>query len=54
MFEHEKKFARKYIILTSTNHFAGGFGVALLLHTILPVAHFYRRLSVGYWWVISQ
>lgn len=31
MFDHEKKFARKYIILTSTNHFAGGFGVALLL-----------------------
>lgn len=31
MFDHEKKFARKYIILTSTNHFAGGFGVAILL-----------------------
>lgn len=31
MFEPEKKFARKHIILTSTNHFAGGFGVALLL-----------------------
>lgn len=31
MLNHEKKFARKHIILTSTNHFAGGFGLALLL-----------------------
>lgn len=31
MFDHEKKFARKHIILTSTNHVAGGFGLALIL-----------------------
>lgn len=31
MFNQEKKYARKHIILTSTNHFAGGFGIALLL-----------------------
>lgn len=31
MFDSEKKFARKHIILTSTNHFAGGFGLVLLL-----------------------
>jgi len=35
MFEHEKKYARKHIILTSTNHFAGGFGIALLLQHYL-------------------
>lgn len=31
MFSNEKRFARKHIILTSTNHFAGGFGLAILL-----------------------
>lgn len=31
MFKNEKKFAQKHIILTSTNHFAGGFGLSLLL-----------------------
>lgn len=31
MFEKEKKFARKHIILTSTNHAAGGFGIAVIL-----------------------
>lgn len=31
MFDREKKFAKKHIILTSTNHLAGGFGIALLL-----------------------
>lgn len=31
MFKNEKRFAQKHIILTSTNHFAGGFGLAILL-----------------------
>lgn len=35
MFAHEKKYARKHIILTSTNHFAGGLGLALLLQHYL-------------------
>lgn len=35
MFDNEKKFARKHIVLTSTNHFAGGFGLALLLQHYL-------------------
>lgn len=31
MFEKEKKFARTHIILTATNHAAGGFGLAVIL-----------------------
>lgn len=31
MFEKQKEFARTHIILTATNHAAGGFGLALIL-----------------------
>lgn len=56
MFNHEKKFARKHIILTSTNHFAGGFGAALLLQhyiagdAFLPA--FIGWILVGYFAIV--
>jgi hypothetical protein len=49
MFNTEKKFARKHIILTSTNHFAGGFGLALLLQHYLVGGAF---LPVVIGWIL--
>lgn len=49
MFEKEKKFARKHIILTSTNHAAGGFGLALILQSYFASDPF---LPVWIGWVL--
>lgn len=56
MFDDEKKFARKHIIFTSTNHFAGGFGLALILQqyimgdAFLPV--FIGLILLGYFVIV--
>lgn len=44
MLERQKEFSRRHIVLTSLNHFAGGFGSALIIQyfivgdPFLPVA----------------
>ncbi len=49
MFDRQKQFARKHIIITSTNHFAGGFGLALLLQYYITGSAF---LPVIVGWVL--
>lgn len=49
MFEKEKQFARKHILLTSTNHAAGGFGLAIILQYYLVGDPF---VSVWIGWIL--
>lgn len=49
MFEKQKEFARKHIILTATNHAAGGFGLALILQSYFAGDPF---LPVWLGWVL--
>ncbi len=35
MLEKQKEFARSHVLLTAANHFAAGFGIALILQHYL-------------------
>jgi len=49
MFEKQKQFAREHIVLTSTHHLAGGFGLALVLQHYLNGNSF---LPVVFGWIL--